>query len=133
MEWGGVDASTLKSLIMESHLYFLVGILGVVAHTLLKYQGLRTDARKANTTLTLMQFLADDWVGILLAVLPVIVWLFTFAEAANKYPALRDYIRISFFMVGMAGSYALQLINSKSKKKIREVIDEKTDIADSKD
>lgn len=117
----------------DNHFYILCGMCGVIVHTLMKFQSLAKDAEKANIKLSFKQFVVNDWAGMLLAIVPVFVWLMTFAEAANKYPALRDYIRISFFLVGMVGSYALQQISSKSKEWIREVIDRKTNIADKKE
>jgi uncharacterized membrane protein YuzA (DUF378 family) len=112
--------------------YLSAGLLGVISQVLIAYQSLSKDARKANTQLPFVQFLKNDWVGMALAVIPVLVWMLTFGELAEHYPLLEEYTRISFFLVGLAGSYGLQKVFSRSKEWIRDVIDRKTDIADNK-
>jgi hypothetical protein len=113
-----------------AHLYLICGLFGVIAHTLLRYRSLSTDAKKANTILTLRQFLAFDWLGIALSCLAVLAWFLLFGEAADKYPALHGWARTSFCLMGFSGSYIIQQLDSRSKKTIRHIIDIKTDKAD---
>lgn len=109
----------------------LLGLLGVISHSLIKLNSLRTDAIKANMAFDWKKdYLYLDFLGIILSLLSVFVWYFIFGEWVAKYPTLEGFTLTSFFVMGFVGSYALQLALSRSKKKIREVIDQKTDIAD---
>lgn len=104
--------------------------LSVLIHCLLKYKSLNTDAGKANITFSFKDYLITDWTGIFLSLLSPLLWLLMFGEWMNKYPQLEGFTVTSFATMGLFGSYILQLIFSRGKKKIRDVIDEKTNIAD---
>lgn len=114
-------------------LYFLLcGFLGVIFYHLLKYNGLSTDAKKLNVTLTFKQYIQTDWVAIMLSFLSVVIWLLCFGEVAEKYPLLQTYARVSFVCMGAIGTYVISLVFSKAKVYIRNVMDKKSDIADNK-
>ncbi len=108
------------------------GLLGVIVHTFAKAISLQADAKKANMDFNIGDYFKHDWPAVGLSVAAVFVWWFVFPEASVKYPALLNWIRGSFIAVGAMGSYIIQLALSRAKKKINEVVDKKTDIADEK-
>lgn len=108
----------------------VLGILGVIAHCLIKAQSLKTDARVANVDFSFMDYLKKDYLGIALSFLAVFVWLLVFEEVAVKYKSLQDFVRVSFFLMGLVGSYLIQTVLSKAKKEIRTRVDHKTDELD---
>jgi len=113
--------------------YALCAVGGIMFHTLSKYSSLREDARKANTSLSFGQFLKDDWVGVAMSAIPPFLWGLTYGEAAIKYKELATYTGISFIVVGALGSWGFQMWLSQTKKKLRDVIDVKSNVADNKE
>lgn len=111
----------------------LLGLAGVVFHSLLKLRGLQADAKAANLPFdALRNYLLQDYLSILLSLLSVLVWVFLFGEIVTHYPKLQGFIRTSFFVQGAIGSWVLQLLLGTAKASIRKVVDQKTDIADGK-
>lgn len=108
----------------------LAALIAVIIHTVLKYRSLRIDAKKANEKYSFIEFLSDDWTGIILSLLSPLLWFFMFEEAVAKYPLLDSFMVCSFATMGLFGSYILQLIFSRGKKKIRTIIDDKTNELD---
>lgn len=116
---------------MENNFVLLViGILGVLVHCLIKANSLLTDASKANVKFTAKDYIEKDWLGILLSLTVVFIWLLIFPEVASVKPNIVNFVRISFGAMGLFGSYIIQSIFSRGKSYIRSVIDKKTDIAD---
>lgn len=122
----------LKDNIMEQIICIGLGFLGVICHSLIKAKDLQTDAKAANIIFTFKDYLRADWFGYIASFIAVIVWVFVFSEVSSKYPKIEDYIRLTFFGIGLTGSYLIQKVFSKGKKIIRNVVDEKTNIADNK-
>lgn len=112
----------------------LCGLAGVIFHCLLKLNSLLNDARVANINFRWRKdYLQRDIVPIMLSMLSVLIWHLVFAEVAASYPKISAFARVSFVGMGMIGSYIIQTLMSKAKKKIRQVIDEKTGIEDKTD
>lgn len=110
----------------------IAGILGVAAHTIIKYMSLQKDAKTANLKLSFTTFLTNDWPAIVLSFIAIGIWLVAFGEVAAKYPKIKDFTILSFFAMGALGSYIIQLFLSKSKSWIDEKVDKSTNIADNK-
>lgn len=117
---------------MDTLILLLAGFLGVTAHCLLKAESLKRDARTANMPFKFYDYLSNDYLGICLSFISVLIWVIIFPEVSIKYPVLENYIRGSFVLMGLSGSYLVQLISSRSKQEIRNVVNTKTDIADNK-
>lgn len=115
----------------ETYILLCLGMLGVAIHTLMKAQSLKTDMEKANLEFVFSKYLNKDFLGIGISFLSVIVWLFLQPEVSTKYPYLQNWVRGSYFAIGMMGSYIIQLFLSGSKKWLRKQIDVKTNKADS--
>ena len=107
------------------------GAAGVLFHCLLKLNSLLQDARVANVDFRpLKDYWKKDIVSIMLSFLSVGIWYMVFGEVGNKYKGLQEFKITSFVAMGMIGSYVIQLIMSKAKKRIRNIVDEKTNELD---
>lgn len=116
----------------ELFIYALIGIAGVLFHSLIKLNGLLKDAQVGNVPFHPVQdYWVRDFVSIALSLLSVGVWLLLFGEVAEKYPAIKGFTRTSFFVMGAIGSWAIQLGLGRAKNFIRGVVDVKTNKADS--
>lgn len=115
---------------MEHFILFILGFLGVVSHCLMKLKDMISDAKRANMSFTVKDYIKSDWIGICLSFIAVIAWYFLFSEVSLLYPKLENFMRISFIGMGLTGSYVIQKFTSRAKGKIRDVIDEKTNKAD---
>ena len=116
---------------MDTLIYFILGFFGVICHCLMKSDSLSKDAESANIDFSFIQYLKADWRGIALSFMSIFIWFLLFEETAKQYPKIEDWIRASFCGMGFFGSYIIQTFSSKAKKVIRNIIDEKTNIADS--
>jgi hypothetical protein len=116
----------------ETYILLACGMLGVAIHTLMKAQSLKTDMEKANLEFVFSKYWQKDILGIAVSFLSVFVWLFLQPEVSAKYIGLQNWIRASYFAMGMMGSYVIQLLLSGSKRWLRKQIDVKTDKADLK-
>lgn len=115
----------------ENILLIICGLAGVLFHCLLKLQGLLTDARVANIKFNAIQdYWIRDAISISLSLLSVGIWYLVYKEVANKYEVVSGWTRISFVGMGLLGSYIIQLIASRAKKRIRQVVDAKTNAID---
>lgn len=118
----------------ENLILISCGLLGVVFQSMLKVRGLLKDAQVANITWSWKKdYLIKDAPSIILALLSVLIWYYTYGEVGRKYPGLIDFKRISFVVMGGVGSFAIQYVFGTAKDRIRKIVDKKTDIADGKE
>jgi len=115
---------------MEELIFIITGLLGVFVHCCLRANSLITDAKNANINFTVKDYIEKDFLGISVSVAMVFVWLLVFPEVAKVRPNVLIYTRITFFAMGLLGSYIAQIVFTKAKGYIRSVIDKKTNIAD---
>lgn len=116
----------------EEAIFLTCGFLGMIAHSLLRLQTLKADAKKANMTLSVQKWLDFDWPVLALSFVSVFIWYFTFKEVAAKYKGISEFTRVSFVAFGGLGSFIIQNFFSRAKDWIQKTIDKKTDIADGK-
>jgi uncharacterized membrane protein len=123
-----------KTTIMTSSLYYqcmLAGTLGILFHMLvIKYPDLKKRAAAANSSLTLKSFLSDDWGSMMASFVTVIIGILIVDELLYIKPEMVNYIKFFFATVGYMGSSVLQLVFGIANKKILNIIDTKTNIAD---
>lgn len=117
---------------METLILFACGFLGVFLQCCIKANSLIVDAGKLNTKFTIKDYLSKDFLAITMSIAMIFVWFLLFGEVGTKYPKILDYIRGSFFGMGLTGSYLIQAIFNRSKSYIRKVMDEKSNISDGK-
>jgi len=115
---------------MEIIIYLLAGFLGVFVHSCLRANSLVKDAKTANIKFTVSDYLQKDFLGIAMSIAMVFVWLLIFPEVAKVRPNVLIFTRITFFAMGLLGSYIAQIVFGKAKGYIRSIVDRKTNIAD---
>lgn len=119
----------------ETTKLLMIGILGVVFHCLVKMKSLRDTAIGGNIKFDWKKdYLLHDSIAILLSLLSVIIWYYTYGEVSAKYPFIVDFKRVSFLAFGIVGSWFIQfvtdLFTQSAKKKLQKFIDVKTNVAD---
>lgn len=112
----------------------IAGLLGILIHVFgIKLPALKKRSDVANKKFSIQDYLADDWIGIGLSVITVLVAILLLDEIIGYKPALLKYIKYFFVFIGYTGSSLLLSALSKTDKAINAVVDKKTNIADNAD
>jgi amino acid permease len=111
---------------------FGVALVGMALQTVLKLKSLQDKARAANLTFKPGLYFREDWLSITASVLTIILFLLFLDNILKWKPVIVDYIKIGFAFVGYTGSDIASRLFSVVNKKINDVIDVKTNIADAK-
>jgi hypothetical protein len=109
---------------------FGVALVGMALQTVLKMKSLQDKARAANLVFKPGQYFSEDWLSITASVLTIILFLLFLDNILKWKPAVVDYVKIGFAFVGYTGSDIASRLFGVVNKKINNVIDEKTNIAD---
>jgi hypothetical protein len=110
---------------------FIAGLLGIFWHMLMKIKGLRSRAIAANQNFSFSAYFQKDWFSILISVVSVAIAIYILDELLHFKPGLADWTKAFFIAVGFMGDSVLQSLLSKSEKQILDIIDKKTNVADS--
>lgn len=111
-------------------MYLFAGILGLIFATLAKAQSTKKDFTVANETFVFQKFLKNEAIGISMSLIVILLMAITMSEWVKISPKVSDYVTIIFALGGAIGSWAFLLLLDSSKKRIRKIVDEKTNIAD---
>lgn len=109
---------------------FGVALVGMALQTVLKMKSLQDKARAANMAFKPGQYFSEDWLSITASILTIILFLLFLDNILNWKPAIVDYVKIGFAFVGYTGSDIASRLFGVVNKKINNVIDAKTNIAD---
>jgi len=110
---------------------FLGGMLGILAHVFIfKIPALKEASRVSNVRFRIGTYLNDDWAVIFASFLSVVIVMFVMDEIIAESPCIAENIKWFFITIGYTGSSIIQTKLGRSSKKINEVINYKTDIAD---
>lgn len=112
--------------------YLFAGLLGLLFATLAKAQSLKKDFNVANETFVFTKYLKDEAIGISMSVIVILLMAITMHEWVDIKPQIQEFVTIIFALGGAIGSWAFLLLLDSSKKRIRKIVDEKTNIADGK-
>lgn len=111
--------------------YFLMGTLGILLQILaVKIPSLKAKYTAANRVFNIKEYLSDDWYTILASFVAVAILVFGLDEVLDLRPELEKYIKWLFVFVGFTGSSIIQAVLSVANKKIMQIIDVKTNVAD---
>lgn len=114
--------------------YFIMGMLGVLFQIfVIKYPKLVQQGKVANHPFTFKEYLKNDWYAILGSIISVLIAIWTLDEWLPLNPLFTKYVKWLFIFVGFTGSSIIQAVLSLTNKKIMDVINVKTDIADGKE
>lgn len=114
----------------DTLIYLSAGSLGVLLQVLLKIGSLKKTSKAANMQFVFSKYLQDDWPTILASFVSVGLCIFFIPDLLALKPDALKYGRIGFGFVGFTGSSIVQGIFSATSKKLLNVIDIKTNIAD---
>ena len=109
---------------------FFVALVGMALQTVLKMKSLQEKARAANVEFKIRQYFSNDWISIVASLLTIIMFLLFLDNILKWKPVIVDYIKVGFAFVGYTGSDIASRLFGVVNKKINNVIDEKTNIAD---
>lgn len=118
---------------MTLHLYlacFAIALIGMALNTALKMKSLQDKARAANVEFKPGKYFSDDWLSITASLLTIIMFLLFLDNILKWKPAVIDYVKIGFAFIGYTGSDIASRLFGVVNKKINNVIDTKTNIAD---
>ena len=110
--------------------YLAAGLLGLIFVTLAKANSLKKDFAVANQPFIWRKFWDGEIIGIAMSLVFIILMAITVKEWIGIKPQFENYVTIIFALGGAIGSWTFLLFLGRSKKYIRKVIDEKTNIAD---
>jgi len=113
-------------------LNLLAGLLGLLFVTLAKADSLKKDFKVANEKFIFKKFLEGEFIGICMSVIVILLMSITMKEWVYVSPKVQDYVTIIFALGGAIGSWAFLMFLGRSKKYIRTIVDNKTNIADNK-
>jgi len=108
----------------------LAGLLGLLFVTLAKMSATKKDFDAAGHEFKTDKFFRDEWIGIAMSVVFILIMSITIKEWIDISPKVSNFVTCLFAMGGAIGSWAFQLFLGKSKKYIRTVVDIKTNIVD---
>lgn len=109
---------------MEILIRLLLGFAGVLVHCLKNFDSLKKDAKAIKVQFTIKDYFDADWLSISLSSIAVLVWPFIFDEAANRYSYLEGWVNTSFAVVGLLGSYGIQMFLGRGRSAIRAMASE---------
>lgn len=107
------------------------GILGILFHVfVIKVISLKRKAKAANMPFSFSQFLQDEWPVILGNFICVCMLIVGLDELIGLKPSVAKLVKWLFFFVGISGSSIFMLAFSVADKRLRNIIDAKTNVAD---
>jgi hypothetical protein len=110
---------------------FFISVLGMLFSIALKAGSMQKKARVANAKFSVAQFVADDWLSSIASFIFIIICLFLIDTFLKWKPAVTDYVKPIFVFIGYFGGDLGSRLFSVTNKRLNDVIDYKTDIADS--
>lgn len=109
---------------------FCVALVGMALQTVLKMKSLQDKANAANVQFKVREYFQNDWLSITASILTIVLFLLFLDNILNWKPVIVDYVKIGFAFVGYTGSDIASRLFGVVNKKINNVIDAKTNIAD---
>lgn len=107
------------------------GVLGILFHVfVIKVASAKIKSKVANIEFSFTQYIKDEWVVLLGNFICVCMLIVGLDELIGLKPSLAKIVKWLFFFVGISGSSVFMFAFSVADKKIRNVIDIKTNIAD---
>lgn len=110
--------------------YFIVGLLGAVIHSLFKIKSIQDKARLANVAFKWTDYWKEDVLSHLISLATIVLCMFFVYDILAIKPEFEPYIRIGFAFVGYTGNDIASRIFGAANKRVNQIIDQKTTIAD---
>ena len=113
------------------YINIIAALLGLLFVTLNKIQSCKKDFKVANEKFVLKKFFQDELIAILMSLTFIVLMAITVKEWIHVKPIVENYVTVIFALGGAIGSYAFLVFLGGSKRYIRQIVDKKTNIADS--
>jgi len=110
--------------------YLVAGLLGAIFVTFAKMSSLKKDFEVANQDFVFKKFVEKEWIGFVSNLITVAILAVILPEILAYRPDLENWVRSMFVVIGAMGSWVFSLFLGGTKKYLRKVVDEKTNIAD---
>lgn len=111
-------------------IFFIVGVIGCAIHVQLNIRELQMTSRKANVAFKASDYFKEDLLSITISISFLCLVLFFVTDALTLYPKLINWMRGLFAVIGYAGDSLASKLFGQVAKRIADVIDKKTTIAD---
>jgi len=111
-------------------MYLLAAGLGLLFAVLHKMKSTKKDFEVANQEFRLKKFFGAEWIAIMMSITVIVLMAITVDEWMNVSKYAQMYVRIIFALGGAIGSWGFLQLMGGSKRFIRGIIDQKTNIAD---
>lgn len=106
-------------------------VIGILIHVIVvKMPSYATRAKAANKKFSIVEYLNDEWLPILGTMVSTAAILYVWDEWVGFHPMILKYAKSWFIFIGFTGSSLLLSILGRAGKKLNNLIDVKTDIAD---
>lgn len=104
--------------------------IGIAFQIVMKMISLQSRSRAANKKFSAAEYFRNDWLVIIATFITCAAFIFFLDELTSWQPFIKGWVKLMFVFVGYTGSSVLQLLLSRTAKKLEQIIDLKTNIAD---
>lgn len=108
---------------LNTLIYLGVGTFGVLLHSLIKMQAMKNKADAINMKFVPKKYFEDDWIGICISFVSLIIVAICLPDLTKQYPFVADFSRVIFGFCGYGGSQLIQGIFGRTKQKISALAD----------
>ena len=109
---------------------FLIATIGALLQAAIYLKNVEDKARLANVAFDRSQYLKKDWLSITISMLTIIMFLMLVGEVVQIKHEVVNYLKIGFAFIGYFSQDIASRLFGAMNKKVNEVIDTKTTIAD---
>lgn len=109
---------------------FAVGILGMLIHIGGKIKSIQDKARIANVSFKPIDYFTEDWLSMGVSVVTIFMAMFFISDVLHLKPEVLYYVKFGFAFIGYTGSDIASRLFGAVNKRVNQVIDKKTTIAD---
>lgn len=111
----------------------LTGLLGIGLHLFaFKIPAERKRSKAANVSFILLNYLKEDIYAIVASFITLTISIIAIDEIVGYKPSVMNFIKLFFAFIGYTGSSIMISLFGQFGKKIQQIVDVKTDIADEK-
>lgn len=100
-------------------------LIGNIVHAAFKFQSMYVDYKRAKVQYTLLQFLKDEKVVLIVNAIASFGLVYLIDELIIGSSYIANKVKILFFFVGLTGSYIALQIRSVGKERLRSILGKK--------
>ena len=104
----------------------IIALLGMIISVLMKYKSLREKADVANVSLSLRNYLKQDWIALAISFATIVLALLLLDNIVNLHVNAINWVKFLFAFVGYASSDLILRLGSAANKKLNNIINIET-------